>query len=176
MGVPLTQVKMTPHGKVIKRVEKALQAGNRRDTPIAIPLPEEPVKIGAVWNEPHDVTVQLPGGKSRKVSTRRRFQLKSVKTGVATITVAYQVLTPINNAQIKAQLLQRLHKGVIRFDIDEGRVIAQRLDIDDRAIGFSGPASSTHYLMRFEERLLKPNERVAAKPPRPAGPEPAPKR
>jgi hypothetical protein len=120
--------------------------------------------------------VQIPGGKSRKVSTRRRFQLKSVKTGVATITVAYQVLTPINNAQIKAQLLQRLHKGEIRFDVDAGRVISQRLDIDDRAIGFSGPASSTHYLMRFEERLLKPNERVAAKPPRPAGPEPAPKR
>jgi hypothetical protein len=175
IGVPLTQVKMTQYGKVIQREEKAVQAGNRRDTPIAIPLPEEPVKIGATWDEPHDITVQLPEGKSRQVSTRRHFQLKSVKTGVATITTAYQVLTPINNAQIKAQLLQRLHKGEIRFDIDAGRVISQQLDIDDRAIGFSGPASSTHYLMRFEERLLKSNERVATKPPQPAGPPLPPK-
>jgi hypothetical protein len=81
------------------------------------------------------------------------------------------MLTPVQDPAIEAQLIQRLHKGEIRFDMAAGRVVGQQLDVDRRTIGFSGATSSMHYLMRFTERLLGPDERVATKPVRPAGPE-----
>ena len=74
---------------------------------------------------------------------------------VATISVESQILTPINDPAIEAQLIQRLSAGTIRFDIAAGRVLSQQLDLDRNVIGFSGTASSMHYVTRFTEQLLK---------------------
>jgi hypothetical protein len=64
------------------------------------------------------------------------------------------------------QLVQRLMEGEVKFDIRAGRVISQQMDIDKRILGFAGPTSSTHYIMRIEERLLKKGEKVVATPKR----------
>ena len=42
----------------------------------------------------------------------------------------------------------------MRFDIDEGRILGQQMDIDKHVVGFRGDASSIHYVNRFSERLL----------------------
>ncbi len=60
----------------------------------------------------------------------------------------------MNDPAIEAQLIQRLTKGWLKFDIERGRVVSQQLDMDRRVIGFSGAASSMHYLTRFTEELL----------------------
>ncbi len=98
------------------------------------------------------------------VKTRRHFTLKSVKNGVATIQATQQVLSPVD-APIEAQLAQRMMKGTIRFDLRHGRILAQRMDVDRRILGFAGPASSMHYVMRMEERLAdKSTTKPATKP------------
>ena len=163
VGVPLTVVRIDAQGHVLERQEKHVQPGGGDDTPIAIPLPEVPVSVGHVWTEPHEVTVALPGGKSRRISTRRRFELKGVQQGRAEIAVDYQVLTPLSDPALEAQLIQRLHRGQVTFDLETGRVVGQQMNVDRRVLGFSGPASSMHYLMQFSERLLAPGERVAKK-------------
>jgi hypothetical protein len=96
----------------------------------------------------------------QKVKTRRVCRLASVKAGIAKINVQYQILSPVS-AYIESQLVQKLTKGTVRFDIDAGRIVSQRYDADRRVIGFSGKASSMHFVSRFEERLLTPSERVA---------------
>jgi hypothetical protein len=60
-------------------------------------------------------------------------------------------------------LIQRLTQGTIRFDIDAGRVLSQRLELDERVLGFNGPDSSLHYLGRFTEEYLPPPAKTAAK-------------
>jgi hypothetical protein len=72
-------------------------------------------------------------------------------------------LTPVNNPKIQAQLVQRMTQGVIRFDIDAGRVLSQKLELDERVLGFQGPESSLHYLGRFTEEYLPPEPKMAAK-------------
>ena len=153
VGVPLAVITMDPHGKVLKR-EQLHPTPEVQIPQITMPLPERPVALGHVWTAPLDVDVMLPGGNSRKVTTQQKFTLEKVADGTATIHVETQVLTPINDPTIEAQLIQRLSAGTLEFDLRTGRMVDEQLDLDRRVIGFSGPASSLHYLTRFTEKLL----------------------
>jgi hypothetical protein len=55
-------------------------------------------------------------------------------------------------------------EGEVQFDIEAGRVIGQRMEIDKRILGFAGPTSSMQYIMRMEEKLRKTAPKVAGKP------------
>jgi hypothetical protein len=156
VGVPLTQVTIDARGKILKREEKLAQP-NTNPTQITVPLPAEPVAVGHKWDVPFPITITLRQGAIKKVDVRQVYELKSVATGIATIEVDTQILTPVNDPEIEAQLIQRMISGTMKFDIDAGRVIEQQTDLDRRVIGFNGPASSMHYVTRIEEKLLPAN-------------------
>ncbi|MEE8451637.1 MAG: hypothetical protein V3R99_06965 [Thermoguttaceae bacterium] len=164
VGVPLSVVTVDPQGKVLERVRTKARPKNQSEGEITIPLPEEPVAVGHVWSFIHDVSVPLNTGGIRKVKTQQRFKLAGVKTGVATIEVSNHLLTPIDDPKLESQLLQRQSSGTVKFDIDAGRVLSQRMELDKRVVGFSGPTSSIHYATRFSERLLPPTSKVATRP------------
>ena len=88
-----------------------------------------------------------------RMKTRIGLHAQSVKTGVATISVKTEVLTPVNDPQIKSQLVQQLTNGELKFDIDAGRVLSQQIDWDETVVGFSGDDSLMKYLARFTEEL-----------------------
>jgi hypothetical protein len=163
VGVPISLIRMTPRGEVIKREMKIHQPAADASAPVAVRLPEKPVRIGAIWDEPLEMTVQLKSGGSKAIETRRHYKLTGVKNGIATIEVSFQVLSPIN-AYIEAQLVQRLMNGTITFDIDAGRVVTQQMEVDRRVLGYAGATSSMHYVMRMNEELLDETPEVASKP------------
>ena len=72
------------------------------------------------------------------------------------IDVEYQILTPVD-PYIRAQIVERLTKGTVRFDIERGRVIQQQHEVDRREVGFAAQqnASSMHFVARTQERLLE---------------------
>ena len=86
---------------------------------------------------------------------------------MATISVKTEVVTPVNDPQIKSQLVQQLTNGEVKFDMDAGRVVSRAIDWDETVVGFSGDDSLMKYLARFTEDLL-PAEGVAQKPGRAA--------
>ena len=120
--------------------------------PIATPLPDEPIQVGQRWSVPSEVTVRI-GDQFKRINTRKMFKLLSVKTGVATIEVKTQVLTPVDNPEIDAQLMQQLTNGTMKFDIDAGRIISKQMDWDETVVGFSGADSMMEYLGRFTEEI-----------------------
>jgi hypothetical protein len=165
VGVPLTVVTIDPSGKILKRVEKRASAtGEQQNNQMVIPLPAQPTAVGESWNVPVDVTIGLEDGVTKVIKTRQHYTLEKVSNGVATISVATQVLTPVNNPKIQSQLIQRLTKGSIRFDIDAGRVLSQDIDLDEQVLGFQGPESNLHFLGRFTEEYIPPETKSAAKP------------
>jgi hypothetical protein len=99
--------------------------------------------------------------------------LVSVKNGVATIAVDNQVLSPVNDPTIDAQLVQSETTGKIRFDIAAGRILSTLSDGDKSVVGFQGEASSLHYVTRFTEKLVP--EEKKQKLAGPAAPSTAPK-
>ncbi len=174
VGIPLTMIRIDARGKLLKREARHGEQDADGGAPMVVRLPDEPVAIGATWNQSFEVQIRLKDGLLRRIKSRQRFELESVEGGVATIAVDYQVLDPKANRDpaILAQLVQRLSTGTVLLDIDTGRIIRQDLKVDRRVLGFSGPSSSLHYLMSFSERILKADEKVAKRPLRPAGPEP----
>jgi hypothetical protein len=189
VGVPLSIVTINAQGKVLHRKrckEQPQTAGgvgsstadpttagdptananptaSHSESWMTIPLPERPVAVGETWSLPQEIDVPLQTGGVKKVKTIQNFVLESVKTGVATILVSTEILTPITDPAVEAQLVQRESAGRVRFDIDAGRIIAQQMDTDKHVVGFRGEASSVHYVNRFSERLISEKTEIAGK-------------
>jgi hypothetical protein len=164
VGVPLSTMKITTHGKVLDRQVKVHNQGANDDAPIVLRLPDNPVEIGDTWDEPFEVKVSLPKGLSKSVKTRWHHKLMDVKDGIGTIDVTYQVLSPTDAGE-ELELVQRMMTGQVQFDIAKGRILSQKMNVDKRIIGFAGPTSSMQYVMKMEEKLLKDEPKTAAKTP-----------
>ena len=165
VGIPLSTVVITPTGRVVKT-----SRGRQPDLglgQIVFPFPKKAVRIGASWNVPREVKVTVPEGglrTFRKIKVRQQYTLQKVKSGIATIRVRTQVVTPVRDPKIESQLVQKLIKGTIKFDVDAGRVRTKNIEWDEQVIGFSGAGSNMSYRARFTEKLLEKQIKTAAKP------------
>jgi hypothetical protein len=163
VGVPLSRITMDARGTVIDRKQLNAKPGAKASVgQITIPLPEEAIEVGHVWSVPHPIDLNLPKGGIKKIQAVQKFKLLDVQTGVATIHVSTQILTPITDPALESQLIEHSAAGTVRFDVDAGRVLGQQMDLDKHCVGFRGDASSLHYLNRFTERLL-PQETAQAR-------------
>jgi hypothetical protein len=155
VGVPLSTITLDPLGKVVKREKNKVKGSSSQESgEIAMPLPSEAIEVGHVWTQPCDIDIPIPTGGVKKIKAVQRFKLESVKTGVASIGITTQLLTPVTDPAIEAQVVQRQGEGKVRFDIDAGRVLSQNRDTDKHVIGFRGEASSLHYVNRFSEEFV----------------------
>ena len=162
VGVPLSLIVLDTRGTITRREQKQAQPNSQAQ--ITLPLPEQQVATGDQWDQPSDIELPQKDGSVKKIKTRQRFTLNSVENGVATIHIETQVLTPVHDPAIEAQLIQHETEGNVRFDIEQGRVIGQQTDLDRHVVGFQGDASSLHYVTRFVEKLLPKQQATAAKP------------
>jgi hypothetical protein len=173
VGVPLAIVTLDAQGKTVRREELREQPGPAPEliTPL---LPAGPVALGDEWTSPADIQVTLKTQEVKKIKARQQYTLKSVDGDVATVALETQILSPIrDNPEIEAQIAQSKGAGEFRFSIEDGRILSQQTDVDERVNGFQGEASSLHCITRFTEKLLPAVARTAARPPvagPPAGP------
>jgi hypothetical protein len=174
VGVPLAIITIDPHGNVVHREQKRASASDSQGQ-VVIPLPSEPAPIGHSWSYPHDMQVPLRSGVVKQIKTRQKFTLEEVSNDLATISVETQVLTPVNDPEVEAQLIQREMAGKVKFDLKTGRIVSQQMDLDKSVVGFSGEASSLHYVMRFTEETISGAKVAgpAAMPGKPATARPA---
>lgn len=153
MGKPLATITINAAGRITSRKDMQPMF-NPGIGDLTVPLPEQPIKVGGKWHVDEEVKLQDEERRVKEVKVRHQYTLDKVETGVATISVATQPLTPINDPKFEAQLIQRMQKGTIRFDIDAGRVLSRQMDLDETVIGFSGPDSNMHYTARYSEEPL----------------------
>jgi hypothetical protein len=163
VGVPLATITLDVQGKVLKRKQQLVQAAPEQEY-ITLPLPEKSVAVGEQWFEPTDITVNLKDGRAKKIKARQRYLLKDVSAGVATIQLETQLLSPVRDPEIEAQLVQSKANGTVRFDIEAGRVVSQRSDVDEHVVGFEGDGTSLHYVTRFTEEFLSDTKKTALGP------------
>jgi hypothetical protein len=160
VGVPLSVIRIAETGEVVERKQQHPQPPASEDMPITLVLPEHAVAVGDKWDAVYDVSAKRRNDASISVRTRRLCRLRSVKSGVAMIDVDYQILTPVDSF-VRSQLVERLTKGTVRFDIKRGRLIAQEHVVDRRILGFAGGTSSMHFVARLSERLIGESNSVA---------------
>ena len=133
---------------------------------ITLPLPSDPVSIGASWESPRELRIQREDGSLKLVKFRELFRLEKVSAGIATISVRSEMITIINEPKEEAQVLQQLSDGTIKFDLDAGQMIAKNLEWDKRVVGFAGPGSVMEYSARLDEEVI--SSEVTASSPRTA--------
>jgi len=156
IGKVLATVKIDPQGRILSRTN-AQPLFNPGIGDLTIPFPpadKQPIKAGVTWSIADELKVSVEDGTIKKVQTQQQYRLDKIEAGVATITVATQVLTPINDPKVQSQIVQRLQRGTIKFDIDAGRLLHKQMDIDQEVFGFSGAESHMQYLARFTEEPL----------------------
>jgi hypothetical protein len=153
IGTPMATVTMTPSGQITSRTNARPQF-NPGIGELTIPLPENAIRVGQQWSIPGELALRVPDGRIKRVKTRQVYELEAVKTGVATISVKTQVLTPVNDPVLQSQLVQRVKSGRVKFDVDAGRPISQQMDVDETVIGFSGADSIMKYLSRLTEEVV----------------------
>lgn len=162
IGKPISTIFMSPLGQIVDRRDLVPQPDLGLGG-VSIPFPEAEIPIGFTWNQPLEVKVRLEDQRIKVVKTREVYRLERVETGVATISIKTEVLTPLDDARVKSQIIQRISQGEMRFDIDSGRLLSRQLDWDESVVGFAGADSNMKYLSRFTETLEKSAE-VASNP------------
>jgi hypothetical protein len=167
LGVPLSRLVVDPSGRIIDRRDLRPCPPSTTGDMVVVPLPEEPVALGAEWTIPQEVVVEVPAGPRKAVRTRLRYRLESIRDGIAKIRVDTTVLTPIDDPRLEARLLERIWDGEILFDIAAGRVVDRRTGIDRRVVGFGGPQSSVRYKASLEEHILDKADQAAEDPGKP---------
>jgi hypothetical protein len=161
---PLAKVTITPQGMISKR-EDARPQFNPGIGELTIPLPAPAVKVGAKWRLPEELQVRLSDGRVQPIKVQQVYTLEAVEGSLAKITIETQVLTPVEDPKVQSQLIQRLTRGEAVFDINAGRLVSKKMDLDETVLGFEGAESSMHYLARFTETLQDGAEtEVAEKP------------
>jgi hypothetical protein len=128
---------------------------------VTMPLPKNPVSIGATWEIPREMKINRKDGTQRIVKFRELFKLEKISAGVATVTVKSEPLSTMGEPSEEAQVLQQLSNGTIRFDIDAGRMISKELAWDHQVVAFSGAGSVLEYSARLEDKVISVDDSSA---------------
>jgi hypothetical protein len=111
-------------------------------------LPAKPVHVGDEWSDDFKIKVSVSRNLNQKITLRRRYALESVNGNVATIRLRIVEITPVEDAQIRAQLVQRTPEGTITFDMNRGVTTARELTCSRTETGIMGGegmiAATTH--------------------------------
>ena len=150
IGTSLATITLSPQG-IVRGRESAQPNFNPGIGELAIPLPSRPVQVGQKWYVPDELRISDAEGRYKRIQTRQLYTFQKIQSGIATIQVRTQVLTPVKDPKIRSKLIQRLQHGTIKFDVDAGRVRSRQMDLNERVIGFNGAASIMHYVARFTE-------------------------
>ena len=154
VGKPLAILTISRSGKVVDRKSsfKQLDFGVGD---ICVPMPEKPIPVGHRWFVPTEFSATDPDGKRLQLKSRINYELNKVVDGQAYISFRTEILTPIENDQIRSQLLQKLSKGYVVFDIEKGRLSKKEIEWNEKVQEFSGPDSLLHYIGKMTEQIAE---------------------
>lgn len=167
VGKIISTVTIDQQGLIVARSDET-NPPNLGMGDITLPVPENAVAVGATWEIPRELNIRREDGSLKRVRFRELFKLEKVSSGIATVSVASEMITIISDPKEEAQVIQHLSNGTIKFDIDAGRMISKELGWDKKVVGFSGAGSTMEYSARLDERVVsaestKPAARSAKK-------------
>ncbi len=164
IGKTLSTLTINSRGQELEREDNGGTKASLGMGSLTLAFPEKPIAVGDSWSVPREVKTRTEDGLVKPIKIREVYTLEKVKTGVATLSLRSEPLTPMTDESIRAQVVQQLSNGTIRFDIDNGRMLSKQLDWDETVVGFQGPNSLMEYRARLTEKLVDGVQRTARLP------------
>jgi hypothetical protein len=145
---PRGRVRFSPQGTVLPLPNSSPNPSSDPSDSFLDLLPAKPVHLGDEWSDDFKIKVSVSRNLNQKITLRRRYTLESVSGNVATIRLRIVEITPVQDAQIRAQLVQRTPEGTIAFDLERGVTTARDLTCSRTETGMMGGegmiAATTH--------------------------------
>lgn len=164
VGIPLAEVTIDTRGNLLKRADKQPRPEGSPTNSITVVLPDKPLAVGESWTSPFDLTATDAEGQPKIIKARHKLTLEKIEGDLATLRNDTQILSPIKDPTIEAQVVQAEQSGTVVFDLRRGRIVSQNSDLDKEVFGFQGPESKLHYSAQFHEKLTAdPTAKTAAK-------------
>ena len=163
IGKKIASVSVNPRGQETKREDDSGTKASLGMGSLTLAFPETPVAIGGSWSVPREFKARLEDGRVAKIKIRELYTLEKVQTGVATISLRSEPLTPIRDDSVRAQIVQQLSNGTIRFDVDNGFMLSKELTWDETIVGFQGANSLMEYRANLREELIDEVKKTARK-------------
>ncbi len=168
IGQPMARVRVSPRGEMLPLSGPDVMEWLLEDVPnpgteslsdmnLLIPLPEEAVAVGQVWKEPFEmqVGVDLTNPLKRTVKLQRQYRIDSVDGSQVSIRFETAVLTPLQEPAQEAQILKKVARGKVLFDMEEGRIISRSTHVDEEVVGFNGPGSEIRNVTNRTEEVRR---------------------
>ena len=161
IGKPIATTTIEPSGKIVQR-ENHIQTMEFGMGKFTLQMPEEPLAIGAQWNIPEELQTRKRDHTIKIVKTRMLYTLRKVENGVATVSFRREVLTPIEDPNVRSQIQQKLNQGSLLFDITKGCITKKTVQWDEKVQGFEGDDSYLHYVGNYSMNLLAEGESLSS--------------
>ncbi len=161
IGKTLSTVSINDRGQEKDRQDNGGTKASLGMGSLTLALPGDPIKIGDSWAVPREIKTRTEDGLVKPIKIRELYTLEKVHSGVATLSIKSEPLTPIDEESVRAQVIQQLSNGTIRFDLDAGHLISKELNWDETVVGFQGANSMMEYRARMTERLIDNVTRTA---------------
>lgn len=161
IGKKLSTVTINPRGQETGRADDEGSKASLGMGSLSLAFPDEAVSVGDFWAIPREIKTRTDDGLVKPIKIRELYTLEKIKSGVATIAIKSEPLTPIDEESVRAQVVQQLSNGTIKFDIDAGHMISKELNWDETVVGFQGPNSMMEYRARMTEKLIDSVVRTA---------------
>lgn len=161
VGQPHVRVKVSPTGEILQLQwlqqadTETLTAKNAGKLDLLVRLPDEPVAIGDVWKERYETDITVGQGLKKAITMQRTYKLTAVEGNIATIRLDTAVITPLQDPEQEAQLIQKTPSGTIKFDINRGILLSKETSLDRKVVGFAGPKSFIRNVTTRRESYLE---------------------
>lgn len=152
VGKTLAVFSVAPNGKVLNR-QSNLREANFGVGKVTVPLPEQPIPIGYVWNVPTVLEANDDNGKAIQLKAQIRYELANVQGQVAYLRFRTEILTPITSEKVKSTVMQKMTKGEIAFNIELGRPVMKQVRWNEKAQGFAGSDSLLQFVGKMTEKI-----------------------
>jgi len=156
LGRPSSTYSISANGQVIESKSHYYQVkvGGVGNNPV-IAFPDKPIGIGHKWDVPDGIRVKDEFGAMQQVKLRKRYVLEKVVDGKAHITFTTTLLNPQVDETVRSQIVTRMTRGFVVFDIAKGVIANRETRWDERVIGYQGPESYMHYTAFRKESLVE---------------------
>lgn len=159
---PRFHVHFAANGKLlgVKRLSTAKgadgkSAGKSGDgSSYLVVFPKQPIEVGETWKEEYVVKIPMSRDITRSITILRTYRLNSVKDGLAKITFASSLKTPVRSPEILAKLIQAAPSGTVEFDIEAGQIVRRSMRVDETVLNHSGPQSMLQTVSRRLEKRV----------------------
>ncbi|MDA0832750.1 MAG: hypothetical protein O2955_10040 [Planctomycetota bacterium] len=119
-------------------------------------LPQEPVKVGATWDDDYTVRVRATQKLERSIKLRRKFTFTQLDGDIAVIDFKTLDLDNPQDPQIRVQLIQMTPSGTIRFDIRKGMIVSKTMH--SNKVEYEVAGGAMHAISDRTETLVTPKK------------------